>query len=174
MWFIVIVALIVGICTFIHESWDLEFAVPSALIAFLLAGCIAALLVLGVSTTVYDNVEYKLIETQETELVALKDNVMANSYGYLYRGYVNEELKYTYLYDVPGKGITSGRVDADRCYINYIAEGETPRLIKHHYTIKNWFLDFITYDSIVDKIEYNLYVPSGSIVAEGEYNIDLE
>ena len=79
MWFIIIITLIVGICVFIHESWDLDFAIPAGLVAFLLTSFLAGLLVFGISLKAYDNVEYKLIETQETELVALKDNVMVGA-----------------------------------------------------------------------------------------------
>ena len=174
---VIMVAVAVTVGVFIYNCICYGFEGEFIIISFLsglLAFLISALVVLSISAAVYDyNIEYEIVETTETELIALQDE-MAISGRYVYRGYVNEELKYTYLYKVPDKGITSGQVRADDCYINYISENEKPKLVKKYYHVKNPFIDFITFDCIVDKIEYSLCVPSGSIIAEGEYKINLK
>jgi hypothetical protein len=169
----------VGVTVGLFVYWYVDYGIDSegillSIVGGLLTFIVSALTVLCISAAMCDSgLEYEITATTETELIALQDE-MAIGGGYVYRGYINEELKYTYLYKVPDKGITSGQVNADSCYINYISENEKPKLVKKYYHVKNPFVDFITFDSIVDKVEYSLCVPSGSIIAEGEYEIDLE
>lgn len=76
----------------------------------------------------------------ELQLIALKDNMAVDGCyggGYVYRGYIDEELQYTYLYEADGKGITSGRCDADKTYINYTKDAEQPKLVTVEYNITN-------------------------------------
>ena len=76
----------------------------------------------------------------ELQLIALKDNMAVDGYHggrYVYRGYIDEELQYTYLYEAKGKGVTSGRCDADRTYINYTKDAEQPKLVTVEYNITN-------------------------------------
>ena len=113
----------------------------------------------------------------ETPLIALKDNIAIEGNRYIYRGYIEEKLQYTYLYRKEGKGITSGRCDADKTYINYIKDNKQPRLIEIEYGLINRVWGFFTAGDIgqaTKKSEYYLYVPEGSIVAEGQYEVDLE
>jgi hypothetical protein len=70
------------------------------------------------------------VNRTETSLIALKDNFAVEGNRYIYRACIEEELQYTYLYKEEGKGITSGRCDADKTYINYIQPNEQPRLIE--------------------------------------------
>ena len=116
----------------------------------------------------------------ELQLIALKDNMAVDGYHntrYIYRGYFDEELQYTYLYEAEGKGITSGRCDADKTYINYTKDAEQPKLVTIEYKVTNPIWKFFSANDIMGKshrYEYYLYVPEGSIVAEGQYEIDLE
>ena len=113
----------------------------------------------------------------ETPLIALKDNFAIEGNRYIYRGYIEEGLQYTYLYKEEGKGVTSGRCDADKTYINYIKDNEQPRLIEIEYGVINRIWAFFTAEDIgaaTKRYEYYLYVPEGSIVAEGQYEVDLE
>ena len=104
------------------------------------------------------------------DLLALKDH---NVSYYLRRGYVKDSLKYVYLYEEEGKGIATDTVSADLSYINYIKDGEQPYLIRTYYRFKNPLLHFFLTDVIINT-EYSIFVPEGSIVAEGTYEIDLE
>lgn len=169
------VGVTVGIFIYNCVSYRLDGeGVLISIVGGLFTFLISALTVLCISAAMCGtDLEYEVTATAETELIALQDEMAIGS-RYAYRGYINEELKYTYLYEVPDKGITSGQVKADNCYINYISENEKPKLVKKYYHVKNSFVNFITFDSIVDKVEYSLCVPFGSIIAEGEYEIDLE
>lgn len=116
----------------------------------------------------------------ETQLIALKDNMAVDGYHggrYVYRGYIDEELQYTYLYEAEGKGTASGHCDADKTYINYIKDAEQPKLITIKYDITNPIWNFFSCNDMVGasrRYEYYLYVPEGSIIAEGQYEVDLE
>jgi hypothetical protein len=116
----------------------------------------------------------------ELQLIALKDNMAVDGYHggrYVYRGYIDEELQYTYLYEAKGKGITSGCCDADKTYINYTKDAEQPKLVTVEYNITNPIWKFFSANDMAGashRYEYYLYVPEGSIVAEGQYEVDLE
>ena len=120
------------------------------------------------------------VDRSELQLIALKDNMAVDGYHggrYVYRGYIDEELQYTYLYEAKGKGVTSGRCDADRTYINYTKDAEQPKLVTVEYNITNPVWKFFSANDMAGashRYEYYLYVPEGSIVAEGQYEVDLE
>jgi hypothetical protein len=120
------------------------------------------------------------VSRSELQLIALKDNMAVDGYHggrYVYRGYIDEELQYTYLYEAKGKGVTSGRCDADKTYINYTKDAEQPKLITIEYNITNAVWKFFSVNDMAGashRYEYYLYVPEGSIVAEGQYEVDLE
>lgn len=175
MYFVIAATLIVAIIFFIREQVDWGDWFSSLGISF--AAAIVTLILSSIITFFFTAVAYeddKLvpIETVETELVALNDNMGIIGKRYLCSGYINEELQYTYLYNTPGKGITSNTIKASECYI---VESEKPKLVTTTYVINtNWFVDFFTFDSLLQETEYTLFVPNGSIVAAGEYEIDLE
>ena len=120
------------------------------------------------------------VDRSEIQLIALKDNMAVDGYHggrYVYRGYIDEELQYTFLYEEKGKGITSGRCEADRTYINYTKEAEQPKLVIIKYNITHPVWKFFSANDIAGashRYEYYLYVPEGSIIAEGQYEVDLE
>ena len=175
MYFVLAATLIVAIIFFIIEQRDYGDWLSSIgvfFVAALITLLISSLLVAGVTIATYDENKLVPIETVETELIALNDNIEITGIHYLYSGYVDEELKYTYLYNVPGKGIASNTIKASECYI---VESETPKLVTTTYAINtNWLVDFFTFDCMLQKTEYTLFLPNGSIVTAGEYKIDLE
>ena len=152
-------------------GFSILFGLMSVLLAFLVS--------IIVSVCVPQSVVGEVART-ETQLIALKDNMAVDGYRggrYVYRGYIDEELQYTYLYEEEGKGITSGRCDADKTYINYTKENESPKLITIKYDITNPIWNFFSCNDMVGasrRYEYYLYVPEGSIIAEGQYEVDLE
>ena len=175
MYFVIAATLIVAIIFFIKEQIDWGDWFGSLGISFaagIMTLVLLSIIALSFTGMVYDENKFVPIETVETELIALNDNMGITGVRYLYSGYVNEELKYTYLYEVPGKGIASDTIKADKCYI---IESEKPKLVETTYAIDtNWFVDFFTFDCLLQETEYTLFVPNGSIVTEGEYKIDLE
>ena len=175
MYFVITATIIVAIIFFIREQrdwgdWCSSFGVSFA--AAIVTLILSSLLTVGFTAAAYEDDKLVPIETVETELVALNDNMGIIGERYLCSGYINEELQYTYLYNTPGKGITSNTIKASECYI---VESENPKLVTTTYAVDtNWFVDFFTFDSMLQKTEYTLFVPNGSIIAAGEYEIDLE
>ena len=100
-----------------------------------------------------------------TDLIAVEDNF---NY-YLYRR--SDDHKYTYLYEIEDKGITSNTVDANFCYLNYINENETPYVIIREKTFNNSVMNFMFLFNLPFSAEYSFYVPEGSITSN--FNIDL-
>ena len=160
------------------EGWCLEtFCVPIFL------GLIGLLLALLASVVVSFCVPQSVVSEvsrSELQLIALKDNMAVEGYHrgrYVYRSHIDEELQYTYLYEAKGKGVTSGRCDADKTYINYTKDTEQPKLVIVEYNIINPVWKFFSVNDMTGtshRYEYYLYVPEGSIVTEGQYEIDLE
>ena len=175
MYFVLAITLIIAIIFFVNEQRYYGDWLSSIGISFAAATVtliISSILVAGFTAATYEEDKLVPIETVETELIALNDNMGITGAHYLYSGYVDEELKYTYLYDVPGKGIASNTIKASECYI---VESEQPKLVTTTYAINtNWLVDFFTFDCMLQKTEYTLFVPNGSIVTAGEYKIDLE
>ena len=175
MYFVITATLIVAVIFFIKEQTDwgdwfcsLGISFAAAIITLLVSSIVAACF----TAAAYAEGKLVPVETVETELIALNDNMGITGAHYLCSGYINEELKYTYLYDVPGKGITSNTIKAKDCYI---IESEKAKLVKTTYEVEtNQFVDFFTFDFMLQETEYTLFVPNGSIVAAGEYKIDLE
>lgn len=182
--FILIISLIVfvGVMIFalIADGWQ-GFAETIG-IPFILS-LISALIVFLFSIILSElapNSVINEVNRSEVQLIALKDNMAVESHyngRYVYRGYIDEKLQYTYLYEEVGKGITSGSCDADDTYINYIKGAEQPKLIIVEHGIAHPIWKFFTANNILGaryRCEYYLYVPEGSIVTESQYEIDLE
>lgn len=113
--------------------------------------------------------DYWAVDTTTTNIIALNDNYSS----YIYRYSHNSELKYTYLYQDGDKGIANNTIPAENSYINYIAEGENPHIITKCVNYKNLVINAFLWPIGMHN-EYYIYVPEGSIVTEGQYQIDLE
>ena len=180
--FIWLTGLIVFVIFFWTVLWEdgwcgSTFVIP---ITLGIAGSLFAILVSAIVSFCVPSTAVSEVGRSELQLIALKDNMAVDGYysgRYVYRGYIDEELQYTYLYEADGKGVTSGRCDADKTYINYIKDAERPKLVTVEYNITNPVWKFFSANDIAGashRYEYYLYVPEGSIVAKGQYEIDLE
>ena len=175
MLFFGIVFVIVCAAVLIVECYDNGFSFGGLLMSIcggLLFALLATFISMIISVFVVCSEVPEIVPAEQTriDLLALKDH---NSSYYLRRGYVKDSLKYVYLYEEEGKGIATDTVSADLSYINYIKDGEQPYLIRTYYRFKNPLLHFFLTDVIINT-EYSIFVPEGSIVAEGTYEIDLE
>ena len=158
----------------VSEGFEWE-AIPASLLIGVLGFLVALLLsVTATGCYVCANSELSVKKVEETPLIALKDNMATEGHHFLFSGYVDEELTYYYLYEVPGKGITSGDVKAKRAYMNYINEGEQPKLVKTTRGITNPVVSYFLIDALAETVEYSLYIPNDSIIAAHTYEIDLE
>jgi hypothetical protein len=106
---------------------------------------------------------------EKIELVALKDNFQVEGTAFLFSSTVNDELKYTYIYETD-MGMTTKSLKANGCYIKYIDDNETPYIQKWTVSHPSKFMNkmfFLPYD------RYTIYLPEGSVIEE-VYNIDIE
>ena len=162
MYFVIIATIVVPIICFIKNQidWNWKDWLSSFYIFFAAAATtllVSLIMTFAFTAAAYDEDNLVPTKTVETELVALNDDMGS----YLYSGYVDEEFQYSYLYNVPGKGVTSKTIKANKCYI---IESENPKLITTTYAVDtNWFVDFFTFDTLLEETEYTLFVPNGSI-----------
>ena len=137
-----------------------------------LIGLIAALILFVVlSAAVYD-APGTVNESYSYELVALNDDADTSISGLFFLGTgsvsSDEDLEYVFIYETE-KGMTVGERKARSVYIQYIAEGETPRLVHYVETYDSGFWDWL----LGDKDSWDVfYIPEGSITSD--FEIDLE
>lgn len=106
---------------------------------------------------------------EKIELIALKDNFQAEGNIFLLSSTIDDELKYTYIYETD-MGMTIKSLKASDCYIKYINDNETPYIQKWIVSHPSEFMNtmfFLSYD------RYTIYLPEGSVIEE-VYNIDIE
>lgn len=136
-------------------------------------GLLIGLLVVLFGCCMFENMpaESKAIEyNEDVKLIALKDNFGINGQGYLFSSYVEDELKYVYLYEDEIRGITTNSVDADKAYIKYIDNSETPHIQKWSEVSKSRVFNWLFCPGTV---RYTIYLPEGSVI-ENTYEVDLE
>lgn len=165
IFFAVIIIAIIG-CLF---EWGLDFGeLFKSALAGAFVGCLLGCGVLGVGSAIVtlNTSEWNETMVEETPLVALKDNFNNEGTAFLFSSVVDETLKYHYIYEIPGKGMTTGEVDADDAYIQY-GEGN-PCIQKWKTSHPNETLDWLFIPGYHFCI---IIVPEGSVTTE--YNVDL-
>lgn len=169
---ILAIAFMVGFLIHEHRDWGLSFgsfglsllvAVAGAFVGFL--ACLFAMVIFIAMPEDTKVVEYGA----KTELVALKDNFQVEGSAFLLSSVVNEELKYTYIYDTE-MGLTTDSISADDAYIKYIGEDETPYIQTWAKQPKNIIFKWLFYP---ETTYYTIYLPEGSVI-ENVYEVDLE
>lgn len=130
--------------------------------------CFAILPIAWGLTCVFD-ADHMIANSETTNIVSMKDNYST----YIRHHYSESGMKYTYLYNDEGRGIANKSVPANESYINYVEDDETPHVIANDMIYKNPILNGLLWP-IGTCTEYYFYVPEGSIIAEGQYQIDLE
>lgn len=132
--------------------------------------------------TKLDN-EYHKETILDREIYSLTNgNMNVEGEGHFYRGtgsfiIVSSET-YRYYYK-EGERFLQGNVPAEQTYIEYIADGEQPRITGYH----EWEIEFYEYNGIVkgrcynkkpyrvnERTYYVVYVPEGSIVESFNLN----
>lgn len=132
-----------------------------SLVIFLIAGCIFESL----------PAENKMVEELDrVELIALKDNFEMNGSAFLFSTVINEKLEYTYVYEEPGRGLTTASIDADEAYIQYIDESEQPYIETWLERPKNNFVNWLFCPG---SVHHTIYLPYGSVI-ENIFEINLE
>lgn len=108
-------------------------------------------------------------EVETTYIYAMSDTMGVEGSFFLGSGSIDSEMKYIYM-EKTEKGMKiADPIDTENAYINYIEEGEAPRIEKIHYITDNNVLNFLF---IFPHSETYIYIPEGTI--KEVYNIDLK
>ena len=166
------VAVFLGVLIKWIKDYGFEFStIPfSLLMGFvgLLSGSIIALI--GCVIFECQPIEDCRIDMEDrTELVALKDNSQIEGSAFLFSSVIDEDLRYTYIYETD-MGMTTKSIDSSKAYIKYIEANETPY-------IQTWYVrphsDFINWLFCPGYYRYTIYLPEGSVI-ENVYEVDLK
>ena len=118
------------------------------------------------------NPEVDVVSSETCEISALADNARYSSCVsgsvFLVQSRVNETLKYSYMYEVDGKGYGFKEVTASQCYINYSTD--SPHVQIDHYDYTNGFLRWL-FPNIYEN-EYIFYIPETAQVID-DFTIDF-
>lgn len=118
------------------------------------------------------NPKIDVVSTETCEISALADNARysgcVSGSVFLVQSRVNETLKYSYMYEVDGKGFGFKEVTASQCYINYSTD--SPHVRIDHYDYVNGFLRWLFPDIYED--EYIFYIPETAQVID-DFTIDF-
>lgn len=171
---IIICAIIVfaGTLFYMIKDYGFEFStIPLSLLMGVLGG-LGGLIIALVGCAIFEcqpMEECRIDMEDRTELVALKDSFQIEGSAFLFSSVVDEELRYTYIYETD-MGMTTGSIDSDKAYIKYIEANETPY-------IQTWYMrphsDFIHWMFCPGYYRYTIYLPEGSVI-ENVYEVDLE
>lgn len=169
---ILAIAFMVGFLIHEHCSWGISFSsfVLSLLVAAAGAfiGLLACVITMGIFMVMPEDT--KVVEYgTKTELVALKDNFQVEGSAFLFSSVVNEELKYTYIYDTE-MGLTTNSISANYAYIKYVGEDETPYIQTWAKRPKSAIIKWLFYP---EAVYYTIYLPEGSVI-ENVYEVDPE
>ena len=157
---------------YMHHEWGWEwssffFSFIIALVGFL-TGVMICFIASGIFS--FQPIEDCRIEKREQiELVALKDDFQIEGSVFLFSSVVDQELKYTYIYETD-YGRTTNSIDADQCYVKYIGKDINPYIQKWEVMPKSNFINWLFKPGYY---KYTIYLPEGSVI-ENIYEIDLE
>ena len=151
--FILGIALMVGflICYIVNYGFDFEALAFSFLVM------------------TSDDANKVYIEKDKTQLIALKDNFQVEGTAFLFSSSVNDQLKYTYIYETP-HGMTTKSINAGKCYIKYINKDECPYIQEWELRCKS---DILYWLFVISETKYTIYLPEGSVI-QNVYEVNLE
>lgn len=171
---IIAILAIVGSLIYSHKYYgiDLGSFIISLMIgcAGLLVGFLIMIAGSGIWSACAEPNDWTIVDHERAELIALKDGFHIEGTAFLFSSVANENLEYTYIYEEPGLGLTTGTVKAKSAYIKYIDADETPYIQKWEKRPKS---DFINWLLCPGEYKYTIYLPQGSVI-ENVYEIDLE
>lgn len=159
------IAVAIGLCFWFLEGHcfeDLIYVFFGGVVGLLIGFLVLLCTQFCFSDTKYDE---QLVET--IELVTLEDNFGVQGSAYLFSTQIDNELKYTYLYE-SARGLTTGTIDADDAYLRDDTGNPRIEIYEEHHS--NAILDWLFCPG---GTFYVIYVPEGSIVTNS-YNVDLK
>ena len=167
---LLIIPVLVFVLVFAYAIWDGEpaFGFPVALLSGLLSLMITFVVGMGLQ-----GAPTEVAHSETYEIHALIDNARFSGRVagnvYLIQSHYDEDLEYSYMYMVEGKGYAFNEVNANRCYLNFI-NGE-PYLMKNTLRFQNEALEWLI--GYCGGPEYIFYLPNGAEVID-DFVIDFE
>lgn len=141
-----------------------------------LAGMVSAVLALIITFCVGLSIQDASTEvaySETYEIHALVDNARysgrVSGNIYLVQSHVNEDLKYSYMYTVEGKGYAFNEVLASCSYLNYT--NDKPHMVRNVLAFQNEALELLF--GYWGHNEYIFYLPNGAEVID-DFVIDFE
>ena len=168
IWWLVGIGAVIGLIIAIFEGDDWFWGILGGA----LMGLIAAIILVAIFSVVACDAPGTVHESYSYELVALNDDADTSVSGLFFLGAgsvsSDEDLEYTFIYKTE-KGMTVDERKARNVYIQYIVEGETPRLVHYIEIYASGFWDWL----LGNKDSWDVfYIPEGSITTD--FEIDLE
>lgn len=156
-----------------HKEWGLDLgSIAFSIFVGPIIGFFIGAMVMATGNFILSTLpeDTRVIEICGDEnLIALKDNFQVNGTAFIFTSVVDENLKYSFLYETD-MGIKSYSVNADNSYIKYINANETPH-VQHWKEVSanklfNWLF-------MPGASHWTFYLPEGSVI-ENTYEVDLE
>lgn len=169
IWFIL--ALIIATVIAIVYMWDWGFdsdGVLVSIIIYLTSLLVATLIWLSVSLTACCTATITYTLSNDTQIVALKDNMNVSGHRYMFSGYVDEKLYYFYATETD-LGYTTDKVPADNSFIKYTED--EPHIETYEVGFKNELVSVIA-SPIGLSDRHIIYCPDDTLT--NEFEVDLE
>ena len=169
----IICPLIAVVAVIIYDLIEWKELDCETLLKSIMWGLISLIVALGIWLGVACfNPKVDVVSTETCEISALADNARYSSCAsgsvFLVQSRVNETLKYSYMYEVDGKGFGFKEVTASQCYINYSTDSPYVRI--DHYDYTNGFLRWLFPNIYTD--EYIFFIPETAQVID-DFTIDF-
>lgn len=171
IWFILgLVGFVVYFIWFIVEEWEWSDSSDRVFIPFLsfLSALLVSVLCCFISSLVVSEVaELDYTKTNDTEIIALKDNQNISGGFFIMSGYVDEDLYYYYAKETV-YGYKTEKVKAENSYIKYT--NDKPHIETYEPKFKSGVAD--AFAICMSDNRYVIYCPENTIA--NEYVVDLE
>jgi hypothetical protein len=158
---------------FYRDDYYWQDTILGGLLGILIGFFLCLLVILPIHCAVDDCAEKVTDKTATHEILAFADNFefegRVNGNIFLTSGYVDEKLKYGYMYAVEGKGYSYGSIPAEDSYINKTSN--SPHIETYDVRYANSIIEWLF--PCMDSDEYIVYLPEDAQITN-EYIIDLK
>ena len=108
-----------------YGFWETLFGSAGLAFMVFLVGFLIAL----VLSVVWEDAPVEVISSTDYKIVALQDNFGLEGNFFLGSGYIDDELSYTYMHYVEGRGYKAETVDASNALNNFLKQSYYPNQV---------------------------------------------
>ncbi|MEN2765755.1 hypothetical protein [Ornithinibacillus xuwenensis] len=166
--FLIVIALVVGVCKGVYDGWDLGDKLIYSILCSLGGLCIGVFVYLGYMGLVIYLFDTESVKYDEKQVYALQDNNSINGNFFLGSGSVEGEMKYYYMIET-GRGLQMQSASANHSFINE-TDNDTPKVELYKEEFKNDFIQWLSPAWYIT--EYEFTIPIDSV--KQNFNIDLK